>query len=315
LKFVFLSFTRLKSISFASFQLFTVDRGLQLDFRSVFLDIGGIGIVAWSLGQIEINHYGLGHTRRLGAGRPDESFGYADDAVAWARDKLGFVADDKQAEVLKTGVKRGILNCSRQWGKSTTCAIKTVHFAQFHPGSLVLVASPGLRQSGEFLLKTEKAVAQLGHRVRGDGKNECSIMLPNGSRIVGLPESEATIRGFSAVGLMLIDEAARVSDMTYQALRPMLAVGGGSLWMMSTPNGTSGFFYREWSGTKDWARVQVTAEECSRIPKAFLEEERETLSEEMFRQEYGCEFLAGEGSLFDEAQIRSRLSTRIKPLW
>jgi hypothetical protein len=36
---------------------------------------------------------------------------------------------------------------------------------------------------------------------------------------------------------MLIDEAARVSDEIYKAVRPMLAVGNGDLLMMSTPNG------------------------------------------------------------------------------
>ena len=237
------------------------------------------------------------------------------DAVTWAKDKLSFEADAAQAQVLGADTKRGILNCSRQWGKSTTSAVKAVHHAYFNPNSVILVASPSLRQSAEFLKKAEKAVAQLGIRVRGDGVNQCSIQLPNGSRIIGLPESEGTIRGFSAVSLLMIDEASRVSDDLYYALRPMLAVSSGSLWLMSTPNGKSGFFYREWSSDKDWVRIQATAGECPRIPAAFLAEERETLSDDMYRQEYGCEFMAGEGSLFDEAEITARLSARVKPLW
>jgi hypothetical protein len=108
-------------------------------------------------------------------------------------------------------------------------------------------------------------------------------------RIIGLLESGGTIRSFSAVS-------------------------SGSLWLMSTPNGKSGFFYREWSGGKDWVRIKATAEECPRIPAAFLAEEYETLSEDTYRQEYGCEFMSGEGSLFDEAEITARLSARVKPL-
>jgi len=54
---------------------------------------------------------------------------------------------------------------------------------------------------------------------------------------VGLPGSEATIRGFSAVALLRVDQAARVSDDLYVAIRPMLAVSGGKLWLMSTPSG------------------------------------------------------------------------------
>ncbi len=266
--------------------------------------------MAWNLARSSGERRPPGHRKITRAARANPQ-----DAVVWARQKLGFVADSTQAIVLSANVPRGILNCSRQWGKSTTCAIKAVHYAEFHPESLVVVASPSLRQSGEFLRKAQKAAAQLGYGVRGDGTNECSLMLPNGSRIVGLPESEGTIRGFSAVGLMMIDEASRVSDEMYHALRPMLAVGGGALWLLSTPNGKSGFFYREWSGTKHWERVQATAEDCPRIPKEFLEEERATLSEEDFRREYNCEFLPGEGALFDEAEIRARICDSVIPLW
>ena len=245
----------------------------------------------------------------------DPSQHYAANPVAWAREVLQFEPDLKQQEVLAAQTRRGILNCSRQWGKSTTCAIKAVHYAHFHPESLVLVASPSLRQSSEFLHKARKTVSALGFRLRGQGANSCSLALPNGSRIVGLPESEDTIRGFSGVGLMIIDEASRVSDDMYHALRPMLAVGAGSLWLMSTPNGKTGFFYREWTSQRPWTRIQATAAECPRIPSDFLEEERATLGDEVFRQEYCCEFLVGEGYLFDEAEIRSRLSDKVQPLW
>ena len=237
------------------------------------------------------------------------------DAVAWAREVLGFIADEKQQQVLAATGTRGILNCTRQWGKSTTCAIKAVHYAHFHPDSLVIVASPTLRQSGEFLRKARKAVAQLGIRPRGDGENRCSLVLPNGARIVGLPESEDTVRGFSDVGLMIIDEASRVSDELYTALRPMLAVGNGALWLMSTPNGRSGFFYREWAGETPWLRVQATAAECPRIGADFLREEQLTLGDEAYRQEYCCEFVCAEGALFDEAQIRARLTSNLEALW
>ena len=113
-------------------------------------------------------------------------------------------------------------------------------------GSLTLVVSPTARQSGEFVRKAAGFARRLGIRPKGDGDNEISLALPNGSRIVGLPGTEATVRGFSAVSLLLVDEAARVSDDLYMAMRPMLAVSGGELWLMSTPFGKRGFFYDAW---------------------------------------------------------------------
>src|SRR5580700_136602 len=104
------------------------------------------------------------------------------NAAIFARTRLGFLPDAKQAVVLRSKAKRGILNCSRQWGKSTVAAIKAVHRAYTRPGCLVLVASPGERQSSEFLRKAAGLVRQLSIVPRGDGDNSISLLLPNGSR-------------------------------------------------------------------------------------------------------------------------------------
>jgi hypothetical protein len=141
-----------------------------------------------------------------------------------------FEPDELQARVLESNAHRGILNCSRQWGKSTVGAVMAVHRAMTRPGSLVVVASPSDRQSSEFVRKCRAILSELKIRVRGDGHNSISIVLPNQSRIIGLPGVDGTVRGFSAVSLMIIDEASRVRPEIYKALRPMLAVGGGDLW-------------------------------------------------------------------------------------
>jgi hypothetical protein len=63
--------------------------------------------------------------------------------------------DPAQERVLASGSHRGILNCTRQWGKSTVTAAKAVHRAYTEGGSLTLVVSPSARQSGEFVRKAE----------------------------------------------------------------------------------------------------------------------------------------------------------------
>ena len=84
------------------------------------------------------------------------------------------------------------------------------------------------------------------------------------------------MRGFSNPALMLIDEASRVTDAMYEALRPMLATGNGDLWLMSTPFGKRGFFWEDvGAGGPDlWTRMSVPATECPRISEEFLAEER-----------------------------------------
>src|SRR5262245_57429410 len=93
------------------------------------------------------------------------------DAAKFARERLDFHPDEKQKRVLRSESKRGILNCSRQWGKSTVTAAKAVHRAYFDAGSLVLVVSPSERQSGEFLRKAQGFVRRLGLEAKGDGLN------------------------------------------------------------------------------------------------------------------------------------------------
>jgi hypothetical protein len=248
--------------------------------------------------------------RKVPAGRSA-----APGAVAWVREKLGFDPDEVQARVLSTSNKRGLLNCTRQWGKSTITAAKAVHQACMEAGSLTLVVSVGGRQSGEFVRKAARFVRRLGVRVKGDGDNEISIEFPNKSRIVGLPGNEATARGFSAVSLLLVDEAARVGDDLYKAIRPMLAVSGRSLWLMSTSFGKKGFFWEAWEhGGPEWERIQVSAPECPRITLEFLEEERRNMGEQWFRQEYLCEFVDTVSGVFDRDLVERAMSDEFEPL-
>ncbi len=216
------------------------------------------------------------------------------DAVVFGLERLGFVADQQQKLVLRAGISRGLLNCTRQWGKSTVVAVKAVHHAFTIPDRLVVVCSPSLRQSAEFCRKAARMLRDLGVRVKGT-----SLELPNGSRIVGLPGNDDTVRGFSGATMLLIDEAARVPDALYAAVKPMLATTGGEMWLMSTPHGKRGFFYKEWMDARvDWERICVTGAECARIPGSFLEEERRSLGDLRFRQEYGCEFLDDDRAVF-----------------
>ncbi len=236
-------------------------------------------------------------------------------AAEWVREHLGFEPDRGQTLMLGSGSKRGLLNCSRQWGKSTITAAKAVHHAYTERASLTLVVTPSARQSGEFVRKAAGFARLLGMRVKGDGDNEISLEFPNRSRIVGLPGNETTARGFSAVSLLLVDEASRVSDDLYKTIRPMLAVSGGALWLMSTPFGSRGFFWEAWQrGGPEWERVRAPAYECARIPRAFLEEERATMGERWFRQEYLCEFVDAVSGVFDHNLVEEAITAEFEPL-
>src|ERR671912_2487682 len=219
------------------------------------------------------------------------------DGVAFA-EKLGIVPDGWQEDLLRSGSDRVLLNCCRQSGKSTMSGLIALHCALYHPGSLILCLAPALRQSQELFSKIAGFYRDLGRPVPSIGERKLSLELENGSRIITLPGTEKTIRGFSGVSLLIVDEAARVDDDLYFATRPMLAVSGGALMMLSTPAGRRGVFFEEWTEGAGWERYEVPAEECPRISGAFLEHERRSLPRRVFDQEYRCAFIETEDAVF-----------------
>ena len=239
---------------------------------------------------------------------------YSADAVAFAG-AVGITPDAWQERVLRWTGKRLLLNCSRQAGKSTTTSVLALHRALFTPRALILLISPSLRQSAELFRKVTDALGRLPVRPAMPEENKLSLQFANGSRIVSLPSSEATIRGFSAVSLIIEDEAAFVDDGLHAALRPMLAVSDGQLVLMSTPNGRRGHFFEAWErGGEAWERVQVKGYDVPRIARSFLDEERRALGER-FRQEYGCEFVnAATGLVYAGFDERRNTRAELPPL-
>jgi hypothetical protein len=236
------------------------------------------------------------------------------DRVSFAS-ALGLEPDGWQEELLCSTSDRVLLNCSRQSGKSTISGIIALHRALYHPGSLVLCLAPALRQSQELFGKVLGFYRDLGRPVSPQGERKLSLELENGSRIVTLPGSEKTIRGFSGTSLLVLDEAARVEDELYFAVRPMLAVSGGALMMLSTPYGKRGVFYEEWTAGHGWERYEVPANQCLRISEEFLEEERAVLPSWVYRQEYECSFEETEDQVFTTEMVERALTSEVTPLF
>jgi hypothetical protein len=228
---------------------------------------------------------------------------------------LGIVPDSWQEQLLQSEAPRVLLNCARQSGKSTMAAIIALHQALRWPSSLVLILAPAERQAKELFSKVAAAYQALGHIIPADSYRKMGMELANGSRIEALPGTEKTIRGFSGVDLLLVDEASRVADELYYAVRPMLAVSGGGLMLLSTPYGKRGIYYEEWTDGIGWERYEVPASECPRIPATFLEEERRALPARVYRQEYFNSFEGTDDQVFSHEDVAAAISSEVTPLF
>ena len=217
--------------------------------------------------------------------------------------------------MLRSDAPRVLMNCARQSGKSTAAGVLALHKALTVPGALVLILAPAERQAKELFSKVATFYQALGHPVPADSYRRLGMELANRSRIEALPGTEKTVRGFSGVDLLIVDEASRVSDELYYAVRPMLAVSGGRLMMLSTPYGKRGVFFEEWTEGEGWERYEVRAAECPRIPTSFLEEERRALPAWVFRQEYECSFEETEDQVFSHELVSAAITDEVAPLF
>jgi hypothetical protein len=237
------------------------------------------------------------------------------DAVRFAR-AVGIEPDEKQAELLRSTSRRVLLNCCRQWGKTTITGAIASHEAIYCPASMIVLVSPSQQQSGELFKKVAEFWKQLPGAPEATQESLTRLQLANGSRIVSLPGSERTTRGFSGATLVIMDEAARCDDELLAAVMPMLATTQGRFIALSTPKGRRGWFYKTWTeGGEAWQRVSVPATACSRISAEFLDEQRRILGTTVFEQEYCCVFHDDGDSAFNSTLIQQALTLDFAPFF
>ena len=163
-------------------------------------------------------------------------------------------------------------------------------------GGLAVVVSPSLRQSGFLFRKLARHLVASDASFRRETLTE--IELVSGGVAVSLPgDRPAMLRGLSlrhdGPAVLIVDEASRVRDELWATISPMLAAAPAAQQiLLSTPAGASGEFHRAWSSGEDWERVQITADQCSRISATHLVAERIRLGDALYRQEYFGAFVA-----------------------
>lgn len=223
--------------------------------------------------------------------RLEDLLAYAYDPLGFTRRFLQWTPDAKQALALSTHSRNVILNCARQWGKTTVAASKIVHMAVTRPGSVSLIVAENLGQVDWVMRKIERFLTLVGITMKKD-KRQWTLN-ENGSMIIGMAAREDGVRCYTA-DLVFLDEAARIDDEVIDALEPALAVRKGDLWMASTPKGRRGRFFEVWTyGVEgpELTKICVPASENPRMDMKFVEKARREKGEDFAGQEFGCQFV------------------------
>ena len=201
------------------------------------------------------------------------------------------------------------LLCGRQSGKTTAASIKFGELAATVDKRIILMIAETEKQAYNLFFKTLMYLQAKHPKMIKGRPTKHVIELMNNSIIMcyaaGIDGSG--LRTYTLTNLV-IDEAAPMAREIFVATMPMLSVTGGTMDIMSTPRGKGGFFF-ECSDQcekvkRNFTRFYVSAEDCPRHDKDFLDEQKEAMSELEYAQEYLAKFLDDVRRVYTDEMIK-----------
>ena len=221
----------------------------------------------------------------------------------------------------------------RQRGKSTGVAIKVLWEMLFLPYSFTLLFSASEGQAAELFRKMLVFYQPFRSAFPPEQESELRVRVPGGNRVLVMPSKAASIRGYSAVSRLVLDEAVEVKNELYHVSRPMLLrtriPGGGKISAMSNAGFDDGWFYDEYTegGTLDeetaltvedeWRRHFIPVTSFAGYSEEFRARETEKCGPERYDREFGCRFTRMKGMQaggFSKEVVEAAYSDDIKPM-
>jgi hypothetical protein len=137
--------------------------------------------------------------------------------------------------------------------------------------------------------------------IANKNQSELSITLVNGSiiKLMG-SDNPDRLRGAGPLGLIL-DEYDTMKDNVWSILQPILRQNGGWAWFVGTPKGKQKLYELYnlgQSGNPEWRSWLLKASTSGVIDTDQLENAKSTMSQALYNQEFECDFLEGESSVF-----------------
>lgn len=215
--------------------------------------------------------------------------------------------------ILNDKSKRKAICIARQTGKSTLSVIAAFHQAYFNDSYTVVVVSATKPQALELIRKL-KTILRTGRfttwkEIMPKGKesgSEIIIKNQNGkteSRIISVPATDSA-RGYTA-NMVIVDEAAFIENGDYifnQVIEPMTQYTKGQIFLLSTPNGKIGFFWKCFN-SEAWSTYQFGWEVCPNNTKEEMVEKRKMMTSMEFSAEYEAKFLTSQSAYFNYKDI------------
>ena len=208
----------------------------------------------------------------------------------------------------------------RRFGKDLTMVHQTAKMMFDRPG-MYFHMLPNHRQARKVLWD---GFDNTGHKIldtafpkqlrEQTNQTEMKIVLRNGSiwQLVGSDYYDSIV-GANPFGLVM-SEAALSDPRAWQIFRPILAGNAGWAAFIATPRGYNHFYdtMQLAKSNKKWFHSHLSVLDTKHIPEEVLEDERREMPDELYRQEYMCDFSAANvGAIFGRYMEQAEKEGRI----
>lgn len=217
-----------------------------------------------------------------------------------------------------------IMLASRQCGKTTMMTIYALWNACFNKDQRVLIVANKEGTAIEIFQRVRLAYEELPNWLKPGVKEygKTSMVLANGSRI-GISTTTGTAARGQSVNCLILDELAFIEpnlvEPFWNSVYPIISSSKKSkIFIASTPNGTENLFYRLYSGAgttgNGWSAERIDWWEVPGRDETWKNNTIKTMgSEEVFRQEFGNEFLESGESIVDEELLERMYAGNTQP--
>jgi len=177
---------------------------------------------------------------------------------------IGFNPYEWQQDVITSDWRFISINGARRGGKSFLIGFEPCHLARFFPGSVALITAPTEAQAVEDMRFVRAFMLNDPNYPEIVRSSDRQIELANGSRIIVIPATEVSARGYPNPHKLIVDEAAFVMDVIFEdCLIPMLNGNPRCrMLIISSPHGKSGDpgrFFHDTFTDKNFERYEIKA--------------------------------------------------------
>ncbi|MFA7030584.1 MAG: terminase family protein, partial [Candidatus Cloacimonadaceae bacterium] len=202
------------------------------------------------------------------------------------------------------------------FGKSYVFSVLAAWAACCNSNYRVLCISRSQRQSSEMFHTIQNMILNSPIANCVTRSTQTMLEFNNSSRIETLPgASYNSIRGVTA-NLVLIDEASFCLDSLFDVIRPVILTTKGRLILISTPNFSSGEFYRSCQPESEYTKFHFTHADVRFENGDFLVDPEDLAAEAKrfggvdspgYRREFLAEFSQAENAFFDLESVNDAL--------